>query len=339
MEDLLNEAAPPEPKVKVIAIKLPFDLQERFHTFPFIHAIRELYPKADIHFITPKRRIEILNLLPFEAYYHEFNEDEIKTVFDVHRYCAFAKIFNVDLFISLTNSFPDACLGIGLRAKQRLGFSDGWKTLVLNQKCPRPVGHHPTEAFYELYKVHTGKDIDPRMKVVSRELPYVVSDYDTSPYIAVNLSPIRNMRIDPAWKEFVEYFENQRFIFFAAEDQKLIAGQVEAWMASLPARNFYAFFPTKDWIDLSKLITYSRGCLTYEGPAASLSAYVGTKTLILYEREDAKVTAPFYFLSDINIMDVKEPAVGNSGGGTVLKNRDTFKMDKVFERAGEFFKI
>ena len=98
MENLLDDNAPAEPLVKVIAIKLPFDLQERFHTFPFLHAVHELYPLAEIHFITPKKQIEVLNLLPFKAYYHEFDEGEIASVFDVHRYCAFAKIFNVDLF-------------------------------------------------------------------------------------------------------------------------------------------------------------------------------------------------------------------------------------------------
>lgn len=344
MEDLLSEAASSElkveEKIKVIAIKLPFDLQERFHTFPFIHAIRHLYPKADIHFITPKRRIEILNLLPFEAYYHEFDEDEIKTIFDVHRYCVHARIFNVDLFISLTNSFPDACLGFGLRAKQRLGFSDGWKTLVLNQKCPRPVGQHPSEDFFELYKIHAGKEVDPRLKVVSRELPYLISDYDSHPYLAINLSPIRNMAIDSNWKEFVEYFEGQRFIFYAAEDQKLIAGQVESWMATLSNKNTYAFFPSKDWIDLAKLLAYSQGCITYSGPAACLAAYTGTKTLMLYEREDPKNSAPFYFQADINIVDIKDPthATVAAPAGSI-KQRDSFNMESVFTQSLSFFKL
>ena len=65
-------AAPGE--VRVIVVKLPFDLQERILCFPLLHKIREKYPKAEIHFISPKKEIEVLNLLPFTAYYHEVEE-------------------------------------------------------------------------------------------------------------------------------------------------------------------------------------------------------------------------------------------------------------------------
>ncbi|MBA2403139.1 MAG: hypothetical protein H0V66_00085, partial [Bdellovibrionales bacterium] len=138
--------------VRVIAIKLPFDLQERILCFPLLHKIREKYPKAEIHFITPNKEIEVLNLLPFKAFYHEIDEDELNSVFDVHRYAVNVNIHNVDMFINLTNSFTDACLGIGLRAKKRVGFSDGWKTMVLTHKTHRLAGHHVTEDFFALYR-------------------------------------------------------------------------------------------------------------------------------------------------------------------------------------------
>ncbi len=54
--------------IRIIAVKLPFDLQERVHTFPFLHALRDFYPDAEFHFITPKKNIEVLNLLPFTAF-------------------------------------------------------------------------------------------------------------------------------------------------------------------------------------------------------------------------------------------------------------------------------
>ncbi len=59
---------PSKGEVETIAIKLPFDLQERILSFPLLHKIREKYPIADIHFITPKKEIEVLNLLPFKAW-------------------------------------------------------------------------------------------------------------------------------------------------------------------------------------------------------------------------------------------------------------------------------
>src|SRR6478735_9422322 len=165
---------PNEDEVKVIAIKLPFDLQERILSFPFLHAISEIYPKADLHFITPKKEVEVLNLLPFKAYYHLFDEDDIKTVLDVHPYTANAAIYNVDLFITLTNSLPDACIGLGLRAKKRVGFSDDWKTLVLNYKTKRPVGHHIVEDQMTLFELATGQAVSKRQKVTSRTLTKIL---------------------------------------------------------------------------------------------------------------------------------------------------------------------
>src|SRR5690606_28022880 len=113
--------------------------------------------------------------------YHEFDEDEIQNVLDVHRYCVNSKIPNVDVFISLTNSFLDACLGLFLRARERVGFADNWKNLVLNKKLLRPVGHHIVEDFLALFKELTGEIVNKRLKVISRDLNRIIIEED--PYI------------------------------------------------------------------------------------------------------------------------------------------------------------
>lgn len=326
-------------EIKVIAIKLPFDLQERLLSFPFLHAIKEKYSEAEFHFITPKKDIEVLNLLPFHAFYHEFDEDELNSIFDVHRYCVHAKIFNVDLFINLTNSFSDASIGLSLRAKQRLGFSDNWKTLVLNQKTKRPVGHHLCEDFFELYKIHVNANVDSKIKVMSRELPSVVSEWDSQPYIAVNLSPLKDALISGEWAKLMHEFEGQRVIFFSSEDRERVAPMIDTFIAHLPKKNSYSFFLQKDWIELGKMLAYARGVITYEGPIASVSAYVGSKTLILYDRRDPQREGPFYFLSDIALFTSKDSSVTLKESPSVLKGRTIFDMHAIQMKASEFFKL
>lgn len=319
--------------VKVIAIKLPFDLQERMLTFPFLHAIRECYPEAEIHFITPKIAIEVLNLLPFKAYYHEFDEDEIRSIFDVHRFSANAKIYNVDLFISLTSSFVDACLGLGLRAKKRLGFSDGWKTLVLNQKTSRPQNHHLCEDFFALYKVHVGEEVSTKLKVMSRELTAIVQDWDKLPYIAINLSPLKDAQIAESWLDLINRFENQRIILFASEDQNKLQLHMPTFMAKLSKKNLYTNFIYTSYIDLGKMLAFSRGVITQSGPAASISAYVGSRALILYDRDDPQRTGPFYFLSDTMIMSLRYQ------DNVVMSPRKDFEMEDVAKKAFDFFRL
>jgi ADP-heptose:LPS heptosyltransferase len=328
-----------ESDIKVIAIKLPFDLQERILTFPFLHAISEFYPKADLHFITPKKDVEVLNLLPFKAYYHLFDEDEIKSVLDVHPYTANARIYNTDLFISLTNSFPDAALGLGLRAKKRVGFSDNWKTLVLNKKIARPVGHHIVEDFMTLYQEVIGGTVDKRMKVTSRVLTKIIEEDD--PYIAINLSPLREATIEQEWIDLISMFEGQRFVLFFADEQVKAQMVMEGFMERLPKKNTYINFHWHDMIELGRMLAFARGVLTYQGPCGALSAYVGTRTLILYENEDPQRTGPFYFLADVAVMGVNNPTLVNStsAGTGSIKDRVTFNMEEVFKKMSDFFSI
>jgi ADP-heptose:LPS heptosyltransferase len=323
---------------KVIAIKLPFDLEERILSFPLLHAISEIYPKADIHFITPKKEVEVLNLLPFKAYYHLFDEDEIKTVLDVHPYTANANIYNVDLFINLTNSFADASLGIGLRARKRVGFSDDWKTLVLTHKIKRPVGHHIVEDFMSLYEAATGNVIEKRLRVTSRTLSPIIED--KTPYIAINLSPIRAGLIDEEWAELISRFEGQKIVLFSSDDQLQVKMLIESFVNRLSKKNTYEVFFYKDWIELGRMLAFSNGVITFSGPCGAIAAYVGTRALVLYENQDPQKTGPFYFLTDVAIMGVNNPSFVNSTtSDKVIKDRVTFNMDQVFAKAMEFFRL
>lgn len=327
-----------EPNVRVIAIKLPFDLQERILTFPFLHAISEYYPKADLHFITPEKEVEVLNLLPFRAYYHLFDEDEIKTVFDVHPYTANANIYNVDLFVSLTNSFPDACLGVGLRAKKRVGFSDEWKTLVLNRKMKRPVGHHVCEDFLKLFELATGEPVNQRLKVSSRALSRIIED--ETPYLAINLAPLRSASIDDDWVELISKFEGQKILLFGSDDQVRLKPLLDTLLPTLPKRSTYEIFTYKDWIELARMLAHAQGLITYSGACGTLGAYVGCRVLALYENEDPQRTGPFYFLSDVVVMGINNPTLVNSSPqDKVLKDRVRFDLDEVFEKATGFFRL
>lgn len=324
--------------VKCIAIKLPWDLQDRILTFPFLHAISEVYTKAEIHFITPKKEIQVLNLLPFKAFYHEFDEDEISSFLDAYRYAANAKIYNADIFISLTNSFADACLGLGLRAKKRVGFSDNWKSLVLTHKVSRPVGHHVVEDYLMLFEVIVGHAVSKKLKVVSRDLQRIWDD--ETPYIAINLAPLRDLTIEQEWIDLCHFFEGQKIVFFSSEEQVKIQMVVEPFLELLPKKNTYINFTYHDYIELGRMLAFARGTITYAGPGGALSAYVGTSTLALYESEDPSKTGPFYFLSDVAVIGVNNPTMVNSTSDTkVMKDRKTFNMSEVFAKASDFFKL
>lgn len=338
-QDQRNTRSPSGEDFKHIVIKLPFDLQERLLAFPLLHQLRQSYPEAEIHFITPKHNIEVLNLLPFKAYYHEFDEDEISSVFDVHRYSVTAKIHQVDLFVNLTNSFADACLGLSFKAPVRLGFADGWKTLVLNRKILRPVNHHLTEDFLALYKELTGKEADAKMRIISRDLIAIMPEWDTQPYIAINLAPLRQAAIEDEWVELISKFRNQRIVLFSSEDQEKFQLLMEPFMAKLPPQNTYLNFIHLNWIELARMLAFSRGVITFNGPLASLSAYVGSRTMIMYDSEDPQRHGPFYFMAEVKVMMPPKAQMTLPDGQVIPRPRTKFNMTEISAAAWEFFKI
>lgn len=320
-----------------IAVKLPLSLQERILAFPFLHALKAKYPQADFHFITPLENIEVLNLLPFKAYYHEVGDDDLKTVLDVHRYCANSSIFNLDVFISLTNSFTDACLGVGLRAKTRVGYSDQWKTLVFNKKTARPQGHHIVEDFFTLYREFTG-EVVPEQKVVSRHLNPIVQTEEN--YFAINLSPLREAVIEEEFIELISKFEGQTIVLFASEEQVRTKMLMENFIQRLPKNNKYINFSYRDWIELGRMLAYAKGLITYSGAVGALCSYVGTPSVILYESENPQRSGPFYFLGEVAIMGVNNPTLIHSvKSDKVLNDRAIFKMDEVAAKAFDFFRL
>jgi hypothetical protein len=80
--------------------------------------------------------------------------------------------------------------------------------------------------------------------------------------------------------------------------------------------------------------------ITYSGALANLSAYVGSRTLGLYERENPQRTGPFYFLADVMTLSVTDPtlAAPTSPSG-VLNERRRFNMSEIYAKAFEFFRL
>jgi hypothetical protein len=89
------------------------------------------------------------------------------------------------------------------------------------------------------------------------------------------------------------------------------------------------------------MLAFSRGVITFNGPAASLSAYSGAKTLVLYDSEDPQKYGPYYFLADVMSLSVTDPTVALKTANTdgTIKERKRFDMQEVYVKAFEFFKL
>lgn len=314
--------------IRTIAIKLPDQHQLKILSFAFLHALRSQFPEAEVHLITSSFGKEVLNLLPFKKFfYHDYPIEEIKTVFDIHRYCAEVKIYNTDLFISLSSSFLDSCLGLGLRAKKRVGFKKGLNGFVLNEVHPWLDGQHVVDNYHQLIQF----DFQVR-RICSRELPPIIEDFDN--YLAINIGPLSDGKIDEMWVQLCSHFQNQNIVLFVdISEDKFILNQSE-FIKTLNPQNNYKFFIAENHIEIARMMSYSRGVITRNGSISALSAYVGASTLILNDREDPRIYGPFYFLSEIKIIDLNFIAAGEK-----LDRPARFNAEEVALGAFDFFKL
>ena len=315
--------------VRSIAVKLPDQHQLKILSFAFFHALRVKYPEAEVHLISSSYGIAALNLLPFKKFfYHEYPSEEIKTIFDVHRFCAEAKIYNTDLFISLSPSFLDSSIGVGLRAKKRIGFKKGLNGFILNEVHPWLEGQHVVENFYQLI----GMDSKANLKIFSRELTPIVNDFEN--YMAINIGPLKDGKIDEMWIHVCSHFQNQNIVLFMdISEDKFILNQKE-FIKTLNPKNNYKFFIPENHIEIARMMSFAKGVITSNGSISALSAYTGASTLILYDKENPQILGPFYFLSEIKIMSLDFKSAGAS-----MERPGRFSAEEVALNAYDFFKL
>jgi len=296
-----------------IAIKLPNDLREKVLTFPFLHTLHEQLKlqleegeQLIIHLISLKSDIDVLNLLPFHAYYHQLEKDDLKSVFTIHRACSNFNMNTIDCFISTTTSFIDASIGKTLRAKTTIGYETGKNGWVLNKKIKLISGGHKSEQVYILLKGIL--DEIPSMPFVeSRILEPTYLDHRENPYIVINIDYLSG-EPNPEWFEFIEFFVNKRFVFMASDvhldDQK---EKLEEFIEKLPRKNTYKVYEYDSNISFAKLVSYSMGFVTHDSPLVNIASYCNTLVFLINIKENLKLYGPEFFNGEVWNFSLNDP--------------------------------
>jgi ADP-heptose:LPS heptosyltransferase len=302
-----------------IAIKLPNDLNERVLTFPLLHTLhKELSVKLEeeealnIHLISLKKGIDVLNLLPFHAYYHELEEEDIKSVFSMHRACVNLKIETLDVFISTTDSFVDASIGKNYSAEKRIGYAIGKNSWFLNKKISKLAGQHFSSQTYELLK-GVFEEVPPIRNVYSRELPTAYADWNENPYTIINLDVV-GKEINPEWKDFLDLFTNKNFVLMASELDFENGDEIEmfqTFLESLPEKNTYKTFDYRSNIEFGKLVSYCTAFVSSDSPLVNIAAYCGAQIFHLHSKGKLNQFGPNYFIAEVRNFSITDPMFGN----------------------------
>jgi len=320
-----------------IALKMPAPLQERILAFPMVHLLREAYPDANLHFICPEHKIEMLYALPFDGFWHPWKDREIKTIFDVHRFTATHAFPEIDIFISLGTTTRELALGKMLGAKKRIGFSEGWKNWFTTTPVRRPTGHHVSEEFYALFKEFTNRRLPEKMQVQGKVLPPYYTD-DETPFIAVDLYPFAPGKLDEFWYNYFSLHEGKRFVLFFSSEEAQGGLLAEKFIQRLPTSNRYDLFVNPNWIELGKMLTQAKGLVARAGAVVSYATYLGTDALVIYETGEPRRDAPLPFFANWQLMDLRDPTLSNTPASKgVIRAKPQVDPVVLFERTAQMF--
>lgn len=335
-----EQKQPSEQKTGInFVFKMPFDVEKRIHAFALIHLLHKSFPRAEFHFITPKHHQEVLYLLPFHGYYHEWDDLEVTNPFEVHRYCANMKITKTDVFFCLTENTLDASIGKFLRAKQSIGYAQGMlQTMLYTKPIKKPLNHHLAENYLELYKEYTNNFVSTELKISGKKLePFYKERF---PYIAVDLYPFEEKGIESFWIEYFDFFQGKDFVLYSHEEKDRSEWILKNIIPKLSDKNRYHLAKPKNFIEIGKILGDAQLLVSRYNASSLIAAYLGTDSLIIFEDVDPKLTAPFYFYANWILLETSDPTIGEetTSKGSELKGKSKVSPDVLFEKTLEILK-
>lgn len=322
-----------------VVLKLPDSVEDKIQAYPMVHALVKHLKKSieetnseiedelqhkvlSIHFISDDQTVEVLNLLPFNAYYHEFAQEEFKSVFSIHRAIVNSKLDTADLYISFTNSLVDATIGKNLKAIERVGFAGGKNNFFLTDKVNLLGGRKKSEQYFELLRPILEKFPESIPSVASKEMKEYYLDWRENPYVMVNL-PSKDDELSDVYTELFELAEHTNFVLMARDlSDETYAEKMNKYIEGLSKKNTYKIFDSKSLIDFAKAVSYAWTFITERHDLFQVAAYCGAHIHHLYQEDVYSQYGSDYFYSELRHFNLKEEQ---------FKGADGIQYNKVFD--------
>lgn len=328
-----------------IVVKLPDQHFDQVCAIPFLYKLDEIFHNEEIHLIVKKKYSEYLAMIPLTLYVHQI-DDELKNPIEVHRVAAGLNIAAVDLFFSLTETLTDNSFGKWLRSEKSIGFGEGFKSIVLDIKMPKPSHLHICDQYLKLLDLipklehETPEDLESRSKfdkyVRSKELEPIVPDAEENPYLVMNLPyDIEKNCFSYEWIEFFEFIKDERIFFISDQcPRSQFNILINDFILRLPEKNKY-FSYSLNISEVSSLIAHSKGFISPDSFLCHISSFLGTKTICLFD-QNADKRSPIYTQGDCYIVSKSELLLTHGLQGKVVSE---FEIGQIFDIACDFFSL
>lgn len=220
-----------EVKIRKILVKCPPLLADAFSLFPFLMALKEAYPKAEINILCEENSSVAFNFLPYRVRCFE-RPKEKKGLIKTHHFCAnLNDVFNIDLFFDLENSFNSSFIGFNLCSKERIGFGSGWNKYFYTQKISQMESLTLEEKGLELLQFFTKNSfLDLNIYSERNEMKKIdkIEQLFNEPvppkFVMIMLDSFKNVSSEiKKWTQFFDNFHGQKFVIWSLQDNDMIS--------------------------------------------------------------------------------------------------------------------
>lgn len=289
-----------------IAIKLPNNLTELIYSFPFLHKINDLFKGSDfnLHLITGAQEIEVLNLLPFKAFFHQLDRKDSESSFKVLRAYKNSKLNmqSYEYYICLTENKSDLLLGKLLKANESIAFDDVGVSLLKTQRVPRLSGRKKVEQYFKLLSKINEVDENEIKNIASRDFEV---DKELEDYFVIDSEVLTT----DDWLDFLELFEEKRIIILGEKPKSF---------------SKYKSIEDRNYIDIAKLLYLSKGFISSSYDKALISSYTGAMTFYL-SSDISKTTSFEFYMSKVFELSIEKSLGQDSYNYGAL-------FDSIFEK-------
>lgn len=289
--------------IKKILIKFPKGFNNAIGGLPFLVAVSEEFPKAELNIILEESDHLEFKFLPFKVNVFVRPAHQ-QSLHETHKFCVnLHEVFNIDLFFDLENTFNSAFMGFNFRAKERIGYIQSWNKLFLTKKFEKPQGNIPFEILsIKLLEKYLNKSFDTlriskELKDIgssSKEIEQLFIAPESSPVVLVMLDNFLNFSKQvEIWKQFFDSFKGQKFVIWSREDE----GGISDLMSTIDLGHNNLYLKRgHDLEGMSYLLRKVKGVITQNFWNEGLCNYLGVNCIhFLHEPDLAQIAPSFYY--------------------------------------------
>ncbi len=254
-----------------------------------INAVNETYPTANVDLIIKKGFDFFTDFLPTHNEAFVFDKKKYGGAQGALKFGRAFKSKKYDLFFCLPNSFSSALMAYGTKAKNRIGYGNELRNVLLTNSIKKTEGFHRVEEYVHLLEDFTGKKV-PKYVSLKKE------GLHPKNYVVVNINSEADSRRLPTEKAVslinkLRTSINEEIILIGSPAEKTFVTRVYNQLEDITGIKNMAGETTMP--ELMDILGQASLLLTTDSGPAHVANALSVKTIVLFGAGNENNTAPY----------------------------------------------